>query len=130
MPPSRRLPALSDAQMEIMHVVWRHGEVTVGDVWDALAQQRTVARNTVQTMMTRLAEKGWLKQHKQGRAFLYRAAVPREATLRGLVRRLVETAFRGSAEGLVLAMLEGRGVSSEEADRIRKLIDDARGKPS
>lgn len=80
--------------------------------------------------MTRLAEKGWLKHRKKGRAFLFRAAVPRETTLRGLVGRLVDTAFSGSAEGLVLAMLEGRGLSSEEADRIRKLIDDAKEDPS
>jgi predicted transcriptional regulator len=112
--------------MEIMRVVWDKGEVAVGDVWDALSQQRSIARNTVQTVLTRLAEKGWLKHRKQGRAFLFRAAVPRDATLSGLVRRLVDTAFSGSAEGLVLAMLEGRSLSNEEADRIRKMIDEAR----
>ena len=47
-----------------------------------------------------------------------------------MVRRLVDTVFSGSAEGLVLAMLEGRGLSREEADRIRKLIDSARENPS
>lgn len=93
-------------------------------------QNNVPSRNTVQTVMTRLAEKGWLKHRKKGRAFLFRAAVPRETTLRGLVGRLVDTAFSGSAEGLVLAMLEGRGLSSEEADRIRKLIDDAKEDPS
>lgn len=46
------------------------------------------------------------------------------------VRSVVRTAFSGSAEGLVFAMLEGRGLSDEEATRIRKLIDDAKGKQS
>ena len=124
------LPPLSDAQLEIMRVVWDRGEVAVGEVWEALSQQRPIARNTVQTVITRLAQKGWLKHRKQGRAFLFRAAAPRDATLRGMVRRLVDTVFSGSAEGLVLAMLEGRGLSREEADRIRKLIDNARENPS
>jgi predicted transcriptional regulator len=131
-----RLPPLSDAQLEIMRVVWDRGAVTVGEVWEALSPQRSlsrrrpIARNTVQTVITRLAQKGWLKHRKQGRAFLFRATAPRDATLRGMVRRLVDTVFSGSAEGLVLAMLEGRGLSREEADRIRKLIDNARENPS
>jgi predicted transcriptional regulator len=122
-----RLPPLSDAQLEVMNVVWEQREVTVGDVWSALSQQRAIARNTVQTVMSRLSDKGWLKHRRQGRAFVYTATVGREATLRNLVDRLVETAFAGSAEGLVVAMLEGRGLSQDEAKRIRKLIADARG---
>ncbi len=125
-----RLPPLSDAQLEIMNVVWDLGEVSVGDVWDVLSQQRSIARNTVQTVMTRLSEKGWLKHRKQGRAFLFQASVERDPTRRVLVDRLLETAFSGSAEGLVLAMLEGRGLSDEEAVRIRKLISNAKGKQS
>ena len=125
-----RLPPLSDAQLEIMRVVWDRGEVALGEVWEVLSQKRPIARNTVQTVITRLAQKGWLKYRKQGRAFLYRAAAPRDATLQGMVRRLVDTVFSGSAEGLVLAMIEGRGLSREEADRIRKLIDNARENPS
>lgn len=127
MPHASRLPPLSDAQLEIMNVVWDLKEVTVADVWDLVSKQRSISRNTVQTVMTRLREKGWLKYRKRGRAFLFKASVPRDSALRVLVNRLVETAFSGSAEGLVLAMLEGRGLSDEEAVRIRRLIHDARG---
>lgn len=130
MPHPKRLSPLSDAQLEIMNAVWDLHEASVGDVWKVLSEQRPVARNTVQTMMTRLDEKGWLKHRQQGRAFLFKASVARDSTLRTLVDRLVETAFSGSAEGLVIAMLEGRGLSDEEADRIRKLIDDERREQS
>jgi predicted transcriptional regulator len=57
---------LTDAQREIMEVVWQSGDVTVSEVRDALASRRQLARNTVQTMMTRLEERGWLK-HRQRR---------------------------------------------------------------
>jgi predicted transcriptional regulator len=122
------LPPLSEAQLELMHIVWDRGEVTVAEAWKALSARRKVARNTVLTMLSRLEEKGWLRCDTAGHAHRYRAAVPREATLGTMIRRLVETAFGGSAEGLVLALLHGRGVSEEEARRIRDLIDRAEDK--
>ena len=124
--PKRELPALSPAQLEIMHVVWDGGEVTVTDVWNVLTSRRQVARNTVLTLMDRLEKKGWLRRRADGPAHYYTAAVPRAATLGQVVHRLVDAAFAGSAEALVLALLEGRGVTDEEARRIRQLIDDAR----
>jgi BlaI family transcriptional regulator, penicillinase repressor len=128
MPGPKPLPPLSEAQLDIMRVVWDRGEVTVADVWKAVAARRKVARSTVLTMIARLVEKGWLCCDEEGHAFRYRAAVPREATLGTVVRRLVDTAFGGSAEGLVMALLHGRGVSKEEARRIKKMIDGAEDK--
>jgi BlaI family penicillinase repressor len=124
------LPPLSEGQIEIMNVVWDHaarGGATVADVWEALSARRPLARNTVQTMLTRLEEKGWLTHRAQGAAFRYLPRHPRDMALRRLVRRLVDTAFAGSPEGLVMALLQGRGVSKEEADRIRSMIDKAEG---
>jgi predicted transcriptional regulator len=116
---------LSDAQMEIMTVIWdRPGGATVADVWKALSAKRRVARNTVQTMLVRLEDKGWLTHHEAGAGFRYVAARPRKPTLRRIVAKLVETAFAGSAESLVMALLQGRGVSKEEAERIRAMIDE------
>src|SRR5262245_61937010 len=122
------LPALSEAQLEIMHVVWDGGEGTVTDVWNVLARRRPVARNTVLTLMDRLEKKGWLTRRADGQTHYYAAAAPRDATLGQVVRRLVDAAFAGSAEGLVLALLEGRGVSAAEARRIRQLIDNAQAR--
>lgn len=116
---------LAEGQLAIMNVVWDRGEATVADVWKELAARRPVARNTVQTMMARLEKAGWLDVRADGLAFRYRATRPREAALGSMVRRLVDSAFGGSAEGLVLALLHGRGVSREEARRIRAMIDKA-----
>ena len=117
---------LTEAQLAIMRAVWDRGEATVADVREALAVDRPLARNTVQTMMTRLEEKGWLRRTAEGRAFRYAAAQPRERVLGGLVRRLLDSAFGGSAEGLIMTLLTERGVSRDEAKRIRKMIDEAR----
>lgn len=122
---SRELPPLSDAQLEIMNLVWDRDEVTVAQVWKTLAARRQIARNTVQTLLARLEEKGWLTHRREGNAFFYSACVPREATRKELVERLLATAFEGSAEGLVMTLLSQRGVTKAEADRIRAMIDQA-----
>ena len=128
MPKPAQLPPLSEAQLEIMSAVWDRGEVTVGEVWNALTAHRSVARNTVQTTMMRLEEKGWLRHRADGQTFYYRAVCPRQAVLGHVVGRLVETAFAGSAEGLVLALIQHRGLSREEAERIQALIEKAEKK--
>jgi predicted transcriptional regulator len=117
---------LSAAQMEIMNAVWdRPRGASVAEVWKALSAKRKLARNTVQTMLVRLEDKGWLSHREKGAGFRYVARRPRQATLRRMVGKLVETAFAGSADGLVMALLQGRGVSKEEAERIRAMIDEA-----
>lgn len=130
MPAEDDLSPLSGAQMEIMNIVWARGETTVSDVWKALQQKRAVARTTVLTVMDRLEKKGWLKRRVADQQHFYSAARSREATLGGVVERLVDTAFAGSAEDLVVALLDGRGVTDEEARRIRTLIQKARRKQS
>jgi predicted transcriptional regulator len=108
-----------------MQLAWDAGEVTVTDVWKALAERRPVARNTVLTLMERLTKKGWLCRQAHDQTFVYAAAVPRADTLGQLVRRLIDAAFAGSADALVSAMIEGRGLSDIETQRIRTLIDNA-----
>lgn len=116
---------LTEAQREIMEIVWRQGEVTVSEVRDALAERRELARNTVQTMIVRLEEKGWLKHRSAGRTFIYSANRPRANVLGAKVAQMVDRLFAGSAEELVTALLEYRGLSSEEAERIRIMIEEA-----
>jgi len=120
-------PDLSKAQMEIMNVVWARGETTVAEVLEELNKLRKLSRNTVQTMLSRLDKKGWLKHRRDGKTFYYSATVSREKTLRRVASDLVDTAFAGSAEGLVLALLDGRGLSEGESSRIRAMIAEAKG---
>ncbi|MDP6444449.1 MAG: BlaI/MecI/CopY family transcriptional regulator [Pirellulaceae bacterium] len=119
----RELAPLTEAQLEIMDIVWDRGEATVAAVWSVLGERREVSRNTVQTLMTRLADRGWLTSRADGNTFVFRATEPRGSAQRNLLRRLIDSAFQGSAEGLVMALLED-GVSPSEAARIRKLIEE------
>jgi predicted transcriptional regulator len=108
-----------------MNVVWDRGEATVGEVWKALCENRPVSRNTVSTIVTRLEEKGWLRHRTRGASFFYSATQAREKVLPGLVRRLVDGAFQGSAAGLVLALVEGGRLSADEIERIKAMLKNA-----
>lgn len=118
----KELPTLSETQLEIMNVVWDRQRCSVADVWKILNDRRGVTRNTVHTLIVRLEEKGWLVRCQDGNAFLYSATVSREDAQQRCVQRIIETVFDGSAEGLVLTLLNGGIVSKAEAQRIRDMI--------
>lgn len=121
---------LTEAQREIMETVWELGEVTVSDVHDRIAQHREVARNTVQTLMVRLEEKGWLQHVQRGRKFVYSAAKTRSKSLGARVAHMVDFMFAGSPEQMVNALLEHRELSDSELQNIRELIEQAELKAS
>jgi predicted transcriptional regulator len=120
------LPELTPAQGEIMEIIWDRGEVSASEVRKVLSQTRAVARNTVRTLLERMEEKGWIIHREDGRTFLYAAAHPRQATIGQKVHEVVETVCGGSAEALVTALLDYRGLSSGELERIRAMLAQAR----
>jgi BlaI family penicillinase repressor len=122
----RELPELTPAQGEIMDIIWGVGEVSASEVRRTLSKSRAVARNTVRTLLERMEEKGWLTHREEGRTFLYSAAQPRQATIGQKVQEIVETVCGGSPEALVNALLDYRGLSSEELQRIRQMLSQAR----
>jgi predicted transcriptional regulator len=111
--------------MEIMNVVWQFEECTVADVLKELLRNRPVTRNTVQTMLSRLDEKGWLKHRDDSGTFRYSAIAPRESVQQRVLERVVDSVFDGSAAGVLAALLKDRSLSREEAGRIRQMIDRA-----
>ncbi len=123
---AKELPPLSRAQREIMELVWDQGELGVQEATALLNKQRPAARNTVRTLMERMREKGWLKHRTQGRSFLYSATVPREDSLGQRVMDIVDKACGGNPEKLMMALLDYRGLSEDEAKRIRKMLDSAK----
>jgi BlaI family penicillinase repressor len=123
---SQALPELTPAQDEIMEIIWNRREISASDVRRELARTRPVARNTVRTLLERMEDKGWITHREDGRTFLYSAAQPRQATIGQRVREVIDKVCGGSAEALVTALLEYRGLSSGELDRIREMLANTR----
>lgn len=119
----RKLAPLSSAQREIMEIVWDQGEVSASEVREILSRRRDVARNTVRTLLERMEQKGWVVHRENGRTYLYSAAQPRRATIGQKVVELVDQVCGGSPETLVTALLDYRGLSADELERIRVMLD-------
>ncbi len=124
----KKLPSLSESQLRIMHVLWNKGEATLGEIWTELSQERTVAKNTVQTILKRLVDKGWVSYRQIGNSFAYRATREQKSASKQILIKVLEATFLGSTEGLVATLLDGRPLSRQEADRLRVLINEAEQK--
>lgn len=112
----------TDAELEILHVLWANGPSTVRQVHDQISQHREIGYTTALKLMQIMVDKGLLSRIEESRSHTYSAAVSEEDTQRGLVDRFVETAFRGSASKLVMQVLGQHKTSPEELDEIKKLL--------
>lgn len=108
-----------------MNIVWEKGEVTVSDVVEIIGRQRATTRTTIQTLLVRMKDKGWVETRKVGQAFVYRAAKPRNVSLSQKVQSLLNRYFMGSAPKLLNALLEDHPLSKSDAKQLRELIDQA-----
>ena len=119
---NRKKPVLTAQELEIMKVVWSSGASTVRDVYEALLERRKIAYTTVMTMMNILEQKGYLKKTQKDRAYVYQATKPQKQVIRGMVREFVDRVFNGSAEPLLLHLVEDRRLSQEDLDQIRSML--------
>ena len=114
----------SAQQLEIMNVVWDLGEATVRNVYETLRTRRSVAYTTVMTMMKMMEAKGHLKKRVNGRAYVYTAVEPKRRALRRIVSDFLDRVFNGSAEPLLVHLVEERRLSQKDLDEISRMIRD------
>src|SRR4051794_11911105 len=117
------LPRPTDAELEILTVLWGRGECTVREVHEAIAKRKPTQYTTVLKLMQIMAEKGLVKRNEDQRAHVYAASRPRQWTQRQLAKDLLERAFGGSAAELVMGALSARKASKEDLAEIRRLLD-------
>lgn len=113
---------LTEQELEIMKVVWCRETSTVRDVYEKLLEHRKIAYTTVMTMMKILEQKRYLKRTQEDRAYVYRPAKPQNQVIKGMVREFVDRVFNGSAEPLLVHLVEDRRLSRKDLDDISKMI--------
>jgi len=117
-------PRPTDAELEILTVLWSRGPTTVREVHETIAARRPAQYTTVLKLMQIMAEKGLVRRDEKQRAHIYSAARPREWTQRQLAGDLLQRAFNGSARGLMLGALSARKASKQELAELRALLDE------
>ena len=116
-------PRPTNAELEILRVLWRVGPSTVRDVHQALTPLRDVGYTTVLKLLQIMAEKGLVTRDVRSRTHVYQAAASEQTTQRRLVSDLLDRAFEGSALGLVMQALAARPATAAELRQIRALLD-------
>src|ERR1700689_4536811 len=117
-------PTLTAQELEIMKVVWKLSSPTVRQVYEDLLGQRRIAYTTVMTMMNILEQKGFLKKSQDDRAYVYSPAQPQKQVVGSMVREFVNRVFNGSAEPLLLHLVEDQHLTEKDLDELRKTIRD------
>ena len=113
------------AELEILAVLWEHGQATVKKVHDVINKQKPMAYTTALKLLQIMHEKGLADRDEHNKAHIYKASVAKKETQKNLVTDLLERVFRGSAAQLVQHVLEARPASAEELKEIRKMIRQA-----
>jgi predicted transcriptional regulator len=123
---TRTPPRPTEAELEILRVLWERGPSTVRQVHEALATVRVTGYTTTLKLMQIMADKGLVTRDESSRTHIYTPRASQEVTQRQLVTDLVDRAFGGSATELVLRALSSHSASDDELREIRKLIDEER----
>ena len=117
---------LTPLELEIMNLLWDHGPATVAELQPRMANP--LAYTTVMTMLNVLLRKGKVKRVQEGRAFRYRPAVTRQRATGTALEDLVKRMFGGSDEALLMAFVETRGLTSQDLERLTKVVAEAERK--
>ena len=115
----------TDAELQVLNVLWHRGPCTVRDVHDALTKLRDIRYTTTLKTLQVMIGKGLVRRDESRKAHIYEAAVDRKKTQRFLVGDLVDRVFDGSAAGLMAGALSAKKVSPEDLAKIRQLLDEA-----
>ncbi|MBT4100062.1 MAG: BlaI/MecI/CopY family transcriptional regulator [Gemmatimonadetes bacterium] len=115
----------TDAELDILNVLWQVGPSTVRAVHDAMTRLRDIRYTTTLKTLQVMTGKGLVSRDESSRAHISAAAVGQRETQRSLAGELVEKVFGGSAAGLVAGALSAKKASPEELAKIRQLLDDA-----
>ncbi len=116
----------TDAELEILQVLWGTGPTTLGKIHQGLCQQRSVAKTTVATMLNIMLEKKLVKRREGTGSYRWKAAISHTHAAAGMMGKLIDRVFAGSAGRMVTHLLEDQQLSEEELEEIWRLLSQRR----
>ena len=124
----RKLPGPTDRELTILGILWNIGPATVRQINDQMNKQHRTGYTTTLKLMQIMTDKGLLVRDDSKFQHVYKPALSEEKTQNKLVGDLLDRAFAGSAQKLVLRALSAKKISARELDQIKKILDEKRGK--
>lgn len=122
-----KVPKPTEAELEILQVLWEHGPSTVRFVNDLLSKQKNVGYTTTLKIMQIMADKQLLNRDTTGKTHIYKVAISQQKTQQQLINKLMASAFGGSAMKLVMQALGNKKSTAAELNEIRAFLDQLEG---
>ena len=122
--PKPKQPRPTDAELQILRVLWQRGASTVREVYETISKTKPTGYTTVLKFMQIMAEKGLVRRDEEQRAHVYTARVPQEQTQQQMVRDLLRRVFNDSPDQLMMQALASKKASPDELAEIRRLLDE------
>lgn len=121
--------APTDRELEVLKVLWRDDEATVREIYDRMSEAGAkLAYTTVLSLLQVMEQKGLVRHRQNGKAYSYSALVQRATTFRHLAGGFLEKVFDGAMDEYLVHALESHPASTEELDRLERMIAEARSK--
>lgn len=120
---NKKIPKPTDGELAILKILWQDGDATIRQVNEKINTIQPTGYTTTLKMMQIMTDKGLLVRDDSKRTHIYRPAVSEEITQNQLVGSLLEKAFAGSAEKLVMRALSAKKISEKELAKIKKMLE-------
>ena len=119
-----KLPQISEAEFEVMKVIWKDAPISTNEVTEKLTQTTDWSPKTIQTMLKRLVTKKALTYEKQSRVFVYTPLVPETEYIRQESNSFLNKYYNGNIVSMLTSYLEDDKLSKTELDTLRHLLSD------
>ena len=116
------LPQISEAEFEVMKVIWRHAPISTNEITDQLTQTTKWSPKTIQTLIKRLVAKGALSYEKQSRVFVYTPLIEEKEYIGQESRSFLSRYYNGDITAMLSAYVEEDKLSASEIDTLRALL--------
>ncbi|GMW00506.1 MAG: hypothetical protein AMXMBFR84_16430 [Candidatus Hydrogenedentota bacterium] len=117
------VPKISEAEWEVMRVLWEKSPRTAGEIVDAVPDDNNWMPRTVKSLLNRLVKKGAVKYEADGRTFYYSPAVTEEVCARAESRSLLERVYGGALTPMMVHLIKETRLSPQEIDELKRLLD-------
>lgn len=119
----KKIPQISDAELEVMKVIWKHSSINTNEVIKELSKTSTWSPKTIQTMLLRLIKKGALNHHKEGRVFVYTPNIDESDYIEVKSHSFLNRFYNGTLNSMVLNFLENDQLSGEEINELYQILE-------
>lgn len=116
------LPQISEAEFEVMKIVWKHAPINTNEITDKLLQTTSWSPKTIQTLIKRLVNKGALAYEKQSRVFVYTPVVKENEYINQESKSFLKRYYNGDITAMLSAYMESDSLSETEIDTLRSLL--------